>query len=609
MKVNSAAEPEPSVAWFSVPTHALPSRLRITLGILAVGSLVAQHGFEHGPLLTRWFGWFEALLAAGFALDLGLSLRPTRWRATVWRARRLEFGLLGSLMASLIALGLIPTGAFQPVLEGLHVASKPALALILIEIFLVANVSVQLVRGVQLLFARGIRPEVVLAGSFAGLILIGTLLLLLPRASASSEAPLTLMDAVFTATSASCVTGLVVRDTGTELSTFGQMTVLVLFQIGGLGIITFVAFISVFSERSLPLPQMVAFRQVINAPGLSDLKRRFAGILLVTLLVEALGTLALLAFAPGGEDFLARLKWALFHAVSAFCNAGFALSADSLESVRHLVPVNLVIMALIILGGLGFLVIPEVAAWGINLLRGRPSAQGTRRRQSSSPRRLSVQTKISLVITAALIVLGFIGFWLLERGQSLREMGAAERPLAALFQSVTARTAGFNTVPIGELRQATLILLMVLMVIGASPVSAGGGIKTVTFGILLLALRSMLLRRDKVEAFGRMLPQRALYAALGMFVLYTMTAATGLFLLALMDPHVALRDLLFETVSALSTVGLSTGITASLSPGSQLVLCLLMFIGRVGPISLVLSIFQTRSGLNYEFPSEEVVVG
>jgi trk system potassium uptake protein len=339
------------------------------------------------------------------------------------------------------------------------------------------------------------------------------------------------------------------------------------------------------------------------------LKRRFAGIVLVTLVLETLGTLALFAFAPIDGDFLARLKWSLFHAISAFCNAGFGLHADSLESMQHHIPVNLVIAVLIILGGLGFLVLPELLARSSTLWRRRKSASGIPRIHPLGARRLSVQTKISVLITGILIVLGFTGVWLLEANHTLVGMSATESSLVAFFQSVTTRTAGFNTVPIGELRLATLILLMMLMVIGASPVSAGGGIKTVTFGILLLALRSMLLRRDKVEAFGRMLPQRAMYAALSVFVLYMMTAASGLFLLAFFDPQLALRDLLFETVSALSTVGLSTGITAELSSGSRLVLCLLMFIGRVGPISLVLSIFQSRPGSDYEFPTEEVVVG
>jgi trk system potassium uptake protein len=213
------------------------------------------------------------------------------------------------------------------------------------------------------------------------------------------------------------------------------------------------------------------------------------------------------------------------------------------------------------------------------------------------------------VATGVLLVTGFIGFWALEHNHILAGHAAGESFLIAAFQSVTARTAGFNTVAIEQLQGATLVFLMMLMVIGANPVSTGGGIKTVSFGILLLALRAMVTRRDKVEAFGRTIPVRTLFAALSVFVLYVIALGVGVFLLALFDPQFTLRQQVFEVISALSTVGLSTGITAELSAPSKIVLCLAMFIGRVGPISLVLSIFQSRRMVTYEFPEEEVVVG
>jgi trk system potassium uptake protein TrkH len=197
----------------------------------------------------------------------------------------------------------------------------------------------------------------------------------------------------------------------------------------------------------------------------------------------------------------------------------------------------------------------------------------------------------------------------LEVHHALDEMSWGDSFLVAAFQSVTPRTAGFNTVPIGQLQDATLLLIMALMVIGANPISAGGGIKTVSFGILLLALRAMVARRDRVEAFGRTIPGKTLFAALSVFVIYTLCAGVGTFLLTIFDPHLAFKNHAFEVISALSTVGLSTGITAELSVPSKLVLCVAMFVGRVGPISLVLSVFQSRHTLTYEFPEEEVVVG
>jgi trk system potassium uptake protein TrkH len=223
--------------------------------------------------------------------------------------------------------------------------------------------------------------------------------------------------------------------------------------------------------------------------------------------------------------------------------------------------------------------------------------------------RLSVQTKLAILVSFTLWAAGFVVFWSLELNHSLRGQPFGTAFLISAFQAVTPRTAGFNTVLIDQLQQATLVFLIMLMVIGASPVSTGGGIKTVNLGILLLALRAMVTRRDRVEAFGRTIPPKTLFAALSLFVLYVFTASVGIFLIALFDPHLPARDQVFEVISALSTVGLSTGITGNLSPQSKLVLCAAMFIGRVGPISLVFSVFQNRRVVEYDFPEEEVVVG
>jgi trk system potassium uptake protein TrkH len=301
----------------------------------------------------------------------------------------------------------------------------------------------------------------------------------------------------------------------------------------------------------------------------------------------------------------------VFHSVSAFCNAGFALQPDSLESAWNNLGLNVTVVVLIVLGGLGFLVLPELIAIAGASLRLLPQLLHPKSRRFAPhlPRRVSAQTRISLIVSFGLIALGMLGFLWTESKHVLRGCSGENSLLVSLFQSVTTRTAGFNTVPMGELQQATLILLILLMVVGGSPVSTAGGIKTVTLGVLFLALRSLIFQREKVEAFGRMLPARALFTALNVFVLYVVTGGVGVFLLSYFDPHLSLRDTSFETISALSTVGLSTGITPGLSTGSKLVLCAAMFIGRVGPIALVFSVFESRGHVEYEFPEEDVVVG
>lgn len=573
-------------------------------------SLILQHGFPIGRAASLGLDWLEVLLALCIGIDLLLAILKSRSWGHALTARRFEYFLLGLFLVLLTLGWTLPTTAVRGLLNFLHLESAGALTFNLVKLFLLLSLCLQLLRATQRLFIKGVRPELVLAGSFATLILIGTFLLLLPNASAKPEQPIGVVDALFTATSAACVTGLVVRDTGTDFSPFGQMVILALFQVGGLGIITFVAFLSVFSARTLPVPQMVAFQQMVNAPALSDLKRQIVGILLATGLIELIGAILLYQIFPGESDPLARIKWSLFHSVSAFCNAGFALQADSLVPFQSQVGMNFTIMMLIILGGLGFLVIPELVAYRFTrtpLFR----RMGFFRRLHAGrvPGRLSVQTKISLTVTLLLLAVGSLVFWVLESNHILRDHSLGESFLIAAFQSVTPRTAGFNTVPIQELRDTTLVFLMMLMVIGANPVSTGGGIKTVSFGILLLALRAMVVRRERVEAFGRTIPVKTLFAALSVFVIYVISAGLGIFLLALFNPGMKFQDQAFEVISALSTVGLSTGITADLSPASKLVLCLAMFVGRVGPISLVLSVIQSRRTLTYDLPEEEVVVG
>ncbi|MFV0337144.1 MAG: TrkH family potassium uptake protein, partial [Chthoniobacterales bacterium] len=513
---------------------------------------------------------------------------------------------------SLLFYAFLPAEWRSFVSDLFHQKTDYGFFLILVRIFLLANISVLLLRALLYIFTLGMRTEILLAGSFAAVIIVGTLLFQLPRVSSHPDAEISLVDGFFTATSAVCVTGLAVRDTGSDFTHLGHLIIFGLFQIGGLGIVTFIAFLSVFSERSLPVPQMVAFRSIINAPAAGNLKRRLLGIILVTLSVEMLGAALLFVFTPEMSDPFYRLKWGVFHSVSAFCNAGFSLESDGLEGFAGNHGVVITIMGLIVFGGLGFLVIPEVISFFFIAIHRLPVVLLPRRRRfvNLSPMpRLSVQTRLSLVVTAFLIFGGTLGFWLLEHAHILQGRPTFTVITDSFFQSITTRTAGFNTLPIGELQQSTLILIIALMIVGGSPVSTAGGIKTVTFGLLVLALRSLLFQKQRIEAFGRTLAPRVLFTALNVFILYMVTGGVCLFLLTLTDPHLALRDTLFETFSALGTVGLSTGITPGLSTGGKLTLCMAMFVGRVGPIALVLSVFQSRDRVEYEFPTEDVVVG
>jgi trk system potassium uptake protein TrkH len=578
-------------------------RVSILLALCASASLIAGGGFVLPEAWAVFFDRLDVVLACAYGAlwfsEMALASAP----AVALRYRRAELVLLGAGLVLVLALMFLPVTLRHLLAQELGIPAGN-LFFWTVRMFLVGCVMLQLLRGMESILSHGWRAEILLAGSFLAIIAVGTCLLKLPNAMAAGVPSISWVDAVLMATSATTVTGLVVRDIAADFSIFGQSVLLVLIQIGGLGVVTFVALVSSLSKKTLPVSQMVAFRRIINAPALGDLRGLVVGVVVITILVEAVGAALLYAFVDYGDSPVDRLRWAVFHSISGFCNAGMAFHSDSLISLSTNYGAIYTIMALIVVGGLGFLVIPEIF-----------SVVSSRIRRLRQPRamisrsRFSVQAKLSLITTVFLIVSGTAIFWLFENASVLRGLGAFDAFTTALFQSITARTAGFNTVEIANLQNATLLALIFLMVIGGCPVSTSGGIKTVTFAILFLALRALLRGNSRIEVFGRTIPFRVVISALNVFQLYMLAAISGLIFVSLFNPEIPLRDVAFECFSALSTVGLGTGITGDLSPGSKLVLCVLMLIGRVGPIAMVLSVFQSTGSVDYEFPEEDVVVG
>ncbi len=433
--------------------------------------------------------------------------------------------------------------------------------------------------------------------SFAGLIALGTVALALPAASATGEA-VPLVDALFTSTSAVCVTGLITVDTASRWSGFGLGTILVLIQLGALGLITFATLIALLLGKRLTLSQREIFAGVASPLRRIDLYRIVRRIVLLALGIELLGWLALWgAFArhmDGGEA-----AWhALFHSVSAFCNAGFSTFSDSLMAYRADAWVTGVVMALVVLGGLGFVVLMDLE----NRWRYRD--------------RVGLHTRIALGTTGLLIAVGAAGFYLCERGNTLAGLGPAEQALAALFGSVTARTAGFNTVDYGAVTAPCLLLTMFLMFVGGCPGSCAGGLKTTTFAVVLAAARSALAGHPGVHLFRRSVPEGTVRQAL-VLALLALSAASVLPLGLVITEggatpyHEAAGrylELCFETVSALGTVGLSTGVTPNLSPAGKLQVVVMMYVGRLGLLTLGLALAR-RATARYRYAEESVIVG
>jgi trk system potassium uptake protein len=447
--------------------------------------------------------------------------------------------------------------------------------------------------------ATGPGPLRMLIGSFLVLILLGTALLKLPAATPPARS-IGWIDALFTATSATCVTGLAVRDTGTEFTLFGQLVILGLIQAGGLGLLTFSLFILALFRGRVSLAQRSIFEQTLANRAGNRLWPVLRLVILFTFATEGIGALLLFLrwFPEMGAGRAAY--YGVFHSVSAFCNAGFGLRPDSLTAWRGDPWVVLTVSALIVLGGLGFFTVYEVVE----------------SRKMRTP--ISVHSKLALTVSTVLIVLGTVLIWLLEAGRSFSGMGEGEKLLAAFFQSVTTRTAGFNTVNLAQLAPGTLFLMTLLMFIGGSPGSCAGGIKTTTVGVLVMATLTRLRGHVHVNAFRRTLREVTVNNALTVALWGALGAVAALFALILLqspggsvaEERSLFFDYLFETISALATVGLSTGITAELSPASRLLVSLLMFFGRMGPLTLASSLAGSQGAVDdWEYAQEEVMLG
>lgn len=438
-------------------------------------------------------------------------------------------------------------------------------------------------------------PAAVLALAFLATIGLGTLLLMLPWASASGQsAPW--LTALFTATSAVCVTGLAVVDTGTYWSPLGQGMLMALFQLGGFGMMTSAALMGLLVGRRLGLRTRLLLQSETHALSMGDVRSVVRMVLVVTVVCEVTVALWLaLRFGATMDLGWSQALWhGAFHAVSAFNNAGFSTWPDSV--MRHVTDgwVLVPLMLAIVLGGLGFPVLTEL--W-------------VNRRNRNA--RWSVHTTLTIWGSAGLVVIGTVSLWLVERENAgtLGPLGLADQWLAALFTSVSARTAGFNALDIGALQTESLVLHYVLMFIGGGSAGTAGGVKVTTFFLLLLIVWTEIRGRADVEFRGRRIGVPVQRQALTILVLSGMALSIGLLAIVPMAEHIPLEKLMFEVVSAFATVGLSTGITADLPAGAQMVLIALMYVGRVGVVTLALALAINQVPRAYRFPEEKPIVG
>ncbi|MBM7625012.1 TrkH family potassium uptake protein [Sporohalobacter salinus] len=434
-------------------------------------------------------------------------------------------------------------------------------------------------------------PAQFLSLGYLVVILTGTILLSLPISTASGVR-MPFIDALFTATSATAVTGLIVENTKHFFSGFGQVVILILIQIGGLGIMSMSTLFAMIVGKKITLRERLVIKQDLDQFELSGIIRLVRYVLFVTLVIEGLGALILFARLIFDYAPLKAFYLAVFHSVSAFNNAGFDIFGNSLENFTGDLTINLVISTLIILGGIGFAVIAEMY------------------KEEKRFKNYSLQTKLVLSISGSLILLGTIVTFFLEYSNpaTIGDLPLCGKALASYFLSITPRTAGFNTVPTGSLHSTTLFFVIILMFIGASPGSTGGGIKTTTFGSVLAVVYAMMTGKEDIEAFKRRIPEDVIFKALSIIIISVLLIVVVTMTLTVTE-KMSFLDLLFETVSAFGTVGLSTGVTGKLSGIGKVLIILTMFAGRVGPLTLFLAIGRKRIKGNIRYPEEKVLVG
>lgn len=425
---------------------------------------------------------------------------------------------------------------------------------------------------------------------FAAVIMLGGFMLCLPAASANGEsAPL--IDAMFTSTSAVCVTGLVVRDTATSWSPLGQAIILLLIQIGGLGVVTVAGAFTVLSGRKINLLQRSTMQEAIAAPKMGGVVKLILLIIKITLLIELLGATILAPslcseFGPGKG-----LWYSLFHSVSAFCNAGFDLMGvkahySSLTSYSASPLINITVMLLIITGGMGFLTWKDIFSNKLCI------------------RKYHMQSKVILITTALLIIIPAAFFFFFE----FNSYPLSERILLSLFQAVTPRTAGFNTADIAAMKESSRGIIIFLMLIGGSPGSTAGGMKTTTLAVLMLSALAVFRRREAPSCFDRRLSNDAVIHAVAILMMYIILFFTTGIAISTIEGLPA-SICLFETASAIGTVGLTLGITPSLGTASRLILMALMFLGRVGGLTIIYAALSTGQGNTAKLPQEHITIG
>lgn len=575
--------------------HYLHSAFRWIFFMAGMGSgaiLVLELGFgieeEHRAMTTLATEAILALLV-GYEIVSLIFARPSIGEHL--KQHKLELSLAGLVIFQWIFRD--PLIAYLDA-RGFSSTTAVLLFLAVSQAIFVLNNLIHLIRRIQAFRFLRVNPAMVFVGSFLFVIFCGFLLLSLPRFTTTD---VSWIDRLFIAVSATCVTGLSPVEIAKDFTFSGQLVILVLIQIGGLGLMTLTSFFSIFLAGGHSLSQQLLMRDLLSEDSLGEVRKIIRAVALFTFTIEGVGAVSLYNSLP--QEFLGDFenRWfhAIFHSISAFCNAGFSLYSDSLQSLAPWPGYSMgTFMLLIVLGGLGF---PVLRALFHRIMH-----------PASVHYRLSVSTRLVLISSLILLVAGTLAFYLMEQNGVLKGMQSRDAWMHALFYSITTRTAGFETTSTAVFSLPTVFFTFLLMWIGASPVSTGGGIKTSTISVAAVHILNLIRGKPRVEVFGRTVSDETVARAYSTVLLSFFSIFVAIFALLFVEPH-SFVDILFEVVSAFGTVGLSRGITSALSAEGKAVICLVMLVGRVGAMTFLLSIVPRARPVNYTYPTEYIVVG
>lgn len=577
--------------------------LRVLASILALGVFIYYYGFPHPDEVSRLlinitkgvFGFFvlSYIIRVILAIDSRVYLRESRFEGL----------LILLLMIDVVSVFVFNNNLLENFFEQFDIENFTPFYILSIQAYLLLLVGLEFVKFSATITSIKLKPATTFIYSFLILIFSGAGLLMLPEMTTGGS--IRFIDALFTSVSASCVTGLTVVDTATFFTFKGQLVILALIQFGGIGILTFATFFALFLKKGVGISHQAMIRDFMSEDSLFNAKNMLLQVIVYTFTIELIGALLLYVLwdmkAPFIDDQGEMLFQSVFHSISAFCNAGFALFTNNLFEtfVRENYLLHLVIATLIFFGSLGFPAMRDIF-----------SLHNVRARLVSPWKNWKLSTRIALYASLILILVGAVGFYLLERDGVLAEQKSALGVfVTSIFQSVTTRTAGFNTVDMAALSVPVVILFIFLMFIGASSGSTGGGIKTSTFVLIFLAVITTIRGKKHLELGGRSISFDLLNKAFTVFIFSATYILLGTFFLAIFEPKLAVLDLVFEEVSAFCTVGLTRGITPYLSDPSKIVLILSMYIGRIGTLTLAFALASRVDSTNYRYPKAHMLVG